>query len=195
MASNFWEGEKVTLRGVEEEDWQVFVAWDKDTEIARSGYFIPFPQSQAAAQKLAAEMALQRSENDAYRWMMVNREGEVVGTLNTHSVERRDGTFSYGVAVRREFWGRGYANEAIRIVLQYYFEELRYQKCTVDIDEYNVESIRLHERLGFQLEGRLRRMKFTRGKHWDCLKYGITREEFMRGWEDRDDPSAKTASG
>ena len=179
MSLNFWEGEKVTLRVVEPEDWEVFYEWDKDTETARRGYFIPFPQSKAAAQKMAAEMALVRPENDVFRFMILNKQGEVVGTLNTHSVERRDGTFSYGVAVRREFWGRGYASEAIRIVLKYFFAELRYQKCNVGIDDYNTESIRLHERLGFQLEGRLRRMRFTDGAYHDGLQYGITAEEFL----------------
>lgn len=36
----------------------------------------------------------------------------------------------------------------------------------------------LHKKLGFVLEGRLRRMVFTGGHYYDELIYGMTQEEF-----------------
>ncbi len=86
------------------------------------------------------------------------------GTINTHSCDPRHGTFGYGLAIAREHWRKGYASEAICLVLAYYFRELRYQKVTAHVYAFNEASIRLHEKLGFQLEGRLRRMIFT-GRH------------------------------
>ena len=49
---------------------------------------------------------------------------------------------------------------------------------SVHVYEYNEASCRLHERLGFVQEGRLRRMAYAAGRHWDVLVYGLTREEF-----------------
>ena len=49
---------------------------------------------------------------------------------------------------------------------------------TVTIFSFNEPSVRLHERLGFQLEGRIRRMAYTGGVHHDALIYGMTAEEF-----------------
>jgi len=66
----------------------------------------------------------------------------------------------------------------ITLVLRYYFRELRYQKATVTVYSFNEASARLHESLGFQLEGRIRRTVFTGRKHCDQLVYGITTEEF-----------------
>jgi RimJ/RimL family protein N-acetyltransferase len=66
----------------------------------------------------------------------------------------------------------------VNLVLRYYFRELRYQKCTVQVYDFNDASIALHERLGFQREGRMRRMGYTEGRHFDVLLYGITAEEF-----------------
>jgi len=43
---------------------------------------------------------------------------------------------------------------------------------------FNDASARLHESLGFRLEGRLRQMGFTNGQPFDELHYGLTREEF-----------------
>ena len=42
--------------------------------------------------------------------------------------------------------------------------------------------MRLHERLGFTLEGRLRRMIYSNGQHHDLLYYGITAEEFAQAY-------------
>ena len=68
--------------------------------------------------------------------------------------------------------------EAIRLVLTYFFQELRYQKCNATVYAFNTSSIKLHESLGFQLEGRIRRNIYTSGQFYDELIYGITREEF-----------------
>jgi RimJ/RimL family protein N-acetyltransferase len=65
------------------------------------------------------------------------------------------------------------------MVLRYFFEELRYQKVTIHVHSDNTPSARLHERLGFQLEGRLRRTVYTRGQHLDELVFGMTVEEFQ----------------
>lgn len=180
MDFNIWRGEKVVLRAVEPEDWQAYLQWNADSESARLSYAIPFPPSAAAMRKHVEELSMQRGEDDAYRWQIVNHLGDLVGTINTHSVERRNGTFGYGLAVKREAQRKGYAEEAIRLVLRYYFLELRYQKCTVDVYAFNEPSIRLHEKLGFTLEGRLRRMVFTNGQYHDALMYGITAEEFLK---------------
>jgi len=178
MNGNIWQGEKIRLRGVEPEDWKIFMSWNLDTEAARCSYFIPFPQSSVDVQKTIQRMAEHRGEDDCYTLVMENRDGALVGIINTHDANRRAGTFSYGVAVQRIYQNRGYAAEAIRLVLGYYFNELRYQKCNVSVYAFNQVSIHLHEKLGFVLEGRLRRCVFTDGQYHDILLYGMTVEEF-----------------
>jgi hypothetical protein len=44
---------------------------------------------------------------------------------------------------------------------------------------FNDASIRLHESLGFQREGRWRRMGYSEGQYFDLLFYGLTVEEFI----------------
>jgi RimJ/RimL family protein N-acetyltransferase len=175
---NFWQGSRVRLRAVEPEDWKIFNQWDLDTETARDCYWIPFPKSQEAARKWALDLSLTAPEGDVFRFVIENLEGELVGTINTHDCVPRNGTFSYGLAIRREYQRQGYASEAIRLVLRYFFQELRYQKCTVGVYDFNLASIKLHESLGFQPEGRLRRIYFSGGEYHDGINLGITREEF-----------------
>ena len=101
-----------------------------------------------------------------------------MGSISTQNCNSRNGTFSYGIDISAEERGNGYATEAIQLVLKYYFEELRYQKVTLPIVSDNHASIHLHEKLGFQQEGRFRRMLYSSGKYIDVLWYGMTMEEY-----------------
>src|SRR5512136_37885 len=157
---NIWRGERVRLRAVEPEDWKIFNQWDLDSDTARECYWVPFPKSQEAARKWALDLSLQAPKNDAMDLVIENLKGEFVGSINTLGCDARNGTFKYGLAIRREHQRQGYASEAIRLVLRYFFQELRYQKCNVGIYDFNVASIKLHEKLGFQHEGRERRVYF-----------------------------------
>lgn len=175
---NFWQGEQIRLRSLEPSDAQVFFEWNRDSEMARLADQVWLPASLESVRRWAEWVSAERPEGDLFFLAMEDGNGEVVGSISTHHCDRRTGAFSYGVAVRQEHRGKGYASEAILLILRYFFEELRYQKVTVHIHSDNASSVRLHERLGFQLEGRQRRMIFTRGEYLDDLVYGMTVEEF-----------------
>ncbi len=178
MSAAIWQGSRVRLRAIEPSDWAVHFARDRDSDAARRTWFIPVPRSAEATRRWAEREATREPEGDTFRWQIENLAGELVGTINSHSCDHRNGTFGYGLAVRPEHQRRGYASEAIVLVLHYFFRELRYQKVTVTVYSFNEPSIRLHERLGFQLEGRLRRMAYTDGQFFDHLLFGMTAEEF-----------------
>lgn len=58
----------------------------------------------------------------------------------------------YGV--HPDFCGCGYATEAARAVLRYAFEELSLSQVKADVDEPNVASVRVLEKLGMRRTGR-----------------------------------------
>ena len=175
---NFWQGQKVRLRGVEPEDAETFFRWNLDSETGRSLEFLWPPVARAQVRQQIADRSLQKLARDEFQWLIEDAAGTAVGSIDTHHCDPRTGTFQYGIHIAAEHQRRGYASEAIRLVLKYYFEELRYQKVTVGVHAYNAGSIALHERLGFTREGTLRRMGFTRGAHFDLHYYGLTREEW-----------------
>ena len=84
----------------------------------------------------------------------------------------------FGVAVYRDYRGHGNAVDAVRTLLKYGFWEQRYQKCNSVCFHTNEASIRMHEKLGFIEEGRIRRNCFFNGKYHDDVLFGMTREEF-----------------
>jgi RimJ/RimL family protein N-acetyltransferase len=175
---NSWQGPRVRLRAFTAEDWETYHAWNVDDEQTRNLDQIHFPQTAAAARQWAEREAVREPDGDNFRFVIENEHGEVVGDLSTHDCDPRVGAFSYGISIRPDQRGKGYAGEAIPLVLRYYFMEKRYQKVTVTIFSFNELSVRLHERLGFQFEGRIRRTAYTAGAHHDALIYGMTVEEF-----------------
>lgn len=179
MPAPYWQGRRIRLRAVEPSDAEAHFVWNQDAGMMRPLDYVWFPQSQAATQRWAENTALDSPPiGDAFHFVIETLASELAGSLATHSCDRRVGSFAYGVAIRAEHQRQGYASEAIVMVLRHFFEELRYQKATVSIYSFNEPSIRLHERLGFEREGLLRRMVYTQGQHFDLLYYGITREEF-----------------
>lgn len=171
-----WEGERVRLRAITELDWERYAQDAGDSEAERMHSAISPPRSPEAARAWAREQS--SASGDERSFAIETLEGELVGSLSVGRCDRRHGTFSYGLGIFREHWRKGYGRDAVRVMLRYYFDELRFQKANAGVYEFNEPSIRLHEELGFALEGRQRRMVFTGGEHYDELIFGITLEEF-----------------
>ena len=183
MATLF-QGDKVRLRAVEAADWEVHYHWNMDSDNGRMTDEVWFPTSREFVQEWAESESKRRDEEDAFRFQIESLAGELVGTINTNNCNLRCGTFNYGLVIHSDHRRKGYALEVIGLVLCYYFGERRYQKVNAEVYSFNDASIALHERLGFALEGRLRRMIYSDGVFHDKLIYGLTKEEFeAAGWK------------
>ena len=173
---NYWQGKLVRLRAIEQEDIDNLASPVTDSWLDRADDRIYFPSS---LEKARDSLNAQRErKNDSFFWIIETVEGKEVGNIATFDCDSRVGVFKYSIVIKRSFWRQGYASEAIKMVMRYYFRELRYQKCTVLVYSFNQASIDLHNKLGFIKEGQLRRMVFTNGEFYDELYFGITAEEF-----------------
>lgn len=177
--SNVWEGRLVRLRAIEPDDWRHFHALNQDSELTRALDYVWFPSSPEAVKKWVNETAAKSPEGERIDLVIETLGGEFVGNIGTHSIQRTPGTFGYGISVAQHQRRKGYASEAIILLVRHFFAELRYQKVTTTVYSFNPLSVGLHEKLGFTLEGRLRRMGYTRGAYYDHLVYGMTIEEFF----------------
>ena len=178
MTTNLWTGEKVRIRAWEPDDWRAQVVWHDDTEGERRTYHVPLPYSEARIRKAAEEQAHDRPEDDRFQGVISLLDGSAIGVIAANDTDRANGTFSIAYYVAPDYRRRGYCTEAVLLLLRFYFLERRYQKANVGVYDFNVESQRLVDKLGFQLEGRQRRMHYTNGAFCDLLHYGLTIEEF-----------------
>ncbi|MEV3992509.1 GNAT family protein [Streptomyces sp. NPDC049837] len=177
--SSFWTGERVRLRGIEPEDWEAFMEFDAHTGHQRSVDALHPPRSAEGYHAWAAEQAVATPTGDTFRLAIEALDtGELVGALSTADADPRTGRFHYGIGIGADHQRRGYAADAVVVLLRFMFGERRYHKCEAGIYAFNDASLALHRKLGFAEEGRLRDHEFFAGRHHDLVLMGMTAPEF-----------------
>lgn len=175
----FWQGEKVRLRPLRIEDAEQSFITSLDSpsrQLLQLG--IELPTSVEILKSSLEKYVGCKDADGVIVFVIENREGVNVGGISLHSRDQKNGTFSFGIVIDREHRRKGYAEDAVRIVLRYGFWERRYQKCNSACVHTNAASIKLHKTLGFVEEGRRRRQLFFNGEYYDDVLFGLTREEF-----------------
>ena len=76
----------------------------------------------------------------------------LIGFAGFLRLEEETPSLIYGI--HPDFWGKGYATEAASSVLSYALESLAIPKVKADVDEPNVISVRVLEKLGMKQTGR-----------------------------------------
>ena len=175
----FWQGDKVRLRPLRLEDAEAaFIAGldSPSRQVLQLG--VELPTSVEGIRSSLEKLVDCKDANGIIVFTVETLEGENVGGLSYHSRDRKNGVFSFGVVIDRAHWQKGYAEDAINILLRYGFRERRYQKCNSACVHTNEASIALHKALGFAEEGRVRRRHFFDGVYHDDILIGMTVEEF-----------------
>jgi RimJ/RimL family protein N-acetyltransferase len=80
--------------------------------------------------------------------------------------------------------GRGYASEAVELLVDYLFGAKREHRIHLVIVPENAASRRIAEKCGFVLEGTVRGAFFNDGRNQDVLLYSLLRTD-PRPWHDR----------
>src|SRR5688500_10711572 len=176
--NSVWVGELVRLRGVEPEDWEAFQRFDQNTTDMRRADRVNPPRSAARQRQWAEQSALKEEGARVGLAIESLADGAFVGVLSTALHDERAGRFSYGVAIGSDHKGRGYASDAVPLLLSFMFGERRFHKCEASVWAFNDPSIALHRKLGFTEEGRLRDHEFFAGRHHDFVMFGMTAPEF-----------------
>ncbi|MFI8391899.1 GNAT family N-acetyltransferase [Streptomyces sp. NPDC085540] len=177
--TSFWTGNRVRLRGIEPDDWTAFMRFAVDEE--RLGDVLHPPRSAEGFRAWAKEQAVGKSDDDCFGLAIEAVDtGEMVGAIGSHHADPRAGWFEYGITMGADHRRKGYATEAVVMLLRFMFAERRYHKCGARIFAHNEGSLVLHRRLGFVEEGRLRDHVFFAGRHHDLVVMGMLADEFAQ---------------
>jgi len=107
-----------------------------------------------------------------------NLDGEYIGIIRFNEINERHGTFDVELMLWRDYRNKGYGKAAMKIVLEYAFNERRLNKCNADCIDCNIASIALMKSLGFKQEGVVREAIFFNGKFHDRILFGLTAKEY-----------------
>ena len=84
-------------------------------------------------------------------------QGETIGLLTLSALDPISGHAELGIMIaREEARGKGYAAEALGLIMDYAFGELRLHRLYVRVAPDNLPSLKLFQGLGFVQEGRIR---------------------------------------
>lgn len=107
--------------------------------------------------------------------------GRFVGASGFHieSEKVQDGRAELGYFFLRDFWGRGYATEAAKAVLEFAFNKLGLHKIVTGCYVENAGSERVMIKCGMRREALKRKHSLHRGEWKDRAEYGLLREEWL----------------
>jgi RimJ/RimL family protein N-acetyltransferase len=104
--------------------------------------------------------------------------GELIGDLGVHFPAGTDYPIEFGVSMRPERQGQGYAREAMRAALTLAFGEWGYRRAVGSVDPRNVASIALLRSLGFRQEAHHVESYLFRGEWVDDIVFAMLAREW-----------------
>ena len=123
-----------------------------------------------------------RSNNDIFLAIYYKDNNKFIGTIRVNNLNWYTRIADIGILMGdKKYWGKGIAKEAIFSVLNYLFEILGMRKLTAGLMDINPAMEKVFEKLGFKLEGRMRKSDRYEGKYIDHLLMSCFKDEF--NWE------------
>ncbi|MCP8967545.1 GNAT family N-acetyltransferase [Ectobacillus ponti] len=108
------------------------------------------------------------AERQRIRWGIVRKEdGAFMGTCGFHAWNKGCSRCEIGYELAEEYWGHGYATEAIRALTSFGFRVLELHRIGAVVYLENTASQHVLEKLGFAKEGILRDYMKCDGKYYD----------------------------
>ena len=175
----FWMFENIIVREMTEEDYlknreMYFRA--KDARFYDNDVKLPLLTEKLTEKE---EMHLNfGGDGSRVEFAIVNLEGEYVGNVNLHSIDDENGTFSISFYFLEKHRKKGYATNAVALIVHYAFSELQLNKLNVSVNEGNIPSETVIKKIGCKKEGVYKENVFYDGKYVDVNLYGITSKQF-----------------
>ena len=136
-------------------------------------------KSLAEAQKHIADCS-KRAENQEYLLLGIFSRAtkDFLGTINLYHIDYKHNFATIGFQMAKDYWGRGYMNEALQTFLKFTFEEMDMHRIEAQTYIEHEKAIKVFDRLKFIREGRLRQNFLIDGNYVDSYLYSILKQDF-----------------
>jgi ribosomal-protein-alanine N-acetyltransferase len=171
--------ERLLLRDFKPDDWSALHDVESRADVAQYQSFEPrTPEESRAYVAAASEEANQNPRKTYDLAVMLDSEDLLIGRcgLGLTDANLTEGMLWY--TIHPSHWGRGYATEGARGLLDFGFAELCLHRIWADCDPANVASVRVLEKLGMRREGHLLENAWVKGAWADSLIYAILDREW-----------------
>ncbi|KAE9398100.1 acyl-CoA N-acyltransferase [Gymnopus androsaceus JB14] len=180
-----FETDRLRLRAVREADFEDLIAlWNDDRiqKMLSTDFVVPLG---AKLEKLVREMS---SSALFYAIIETKDSHEFVGFISLWDAQTKNRDARLGMALLPSFWGRGYATELLRFVIDYAFRQLALHRITLNVFGNNTAAIRVYNKVGFIQEGVQRKANWGDGKWQDVIWMAVLDEDWEASKQDGPDP-------
>ncbi|MCY3833772.1 MAG: GNAT family protein [Chloroflexi bacterium] len=146
-------------------------------EIAKNT-FVPHPYPPDAARDFVQKAREQWRNEEAFVFAILEKTSEhFVGCMGIHLTPAHNRA-EVGYWIGLPYWGRGLATAALRLIIQFGFEELKLNRIAAGHFPHNPASGRVMQKANMRYEGLLRRSILHHGKYKDEARYAILRDDY-----------------
>ena len=107
-------------------------------------------------------------------------KGALAGTIGFNDIDRGIQCGTIGYWLGQEFQGKGIMSQALEVIIEYGFRDLKLNKIEIRVAIENVKSRALPERFGFTEEGVIRDAEWLYDHYVDHVVYGLLRHEYLQ---------------
>lgn len=111
--------------------------------------------------------------------IILKDKGELVGNIGLMEINRKQKRAEVGFWVGEEYWGKHYASEALKAILEFGFKRLKLKKIKAQVYVGNKSSERVLTKYGFKKEGKVRKKYISKadGKTHDTNIYWLLKKD------------------
>jgi RimJ/RimL family protein N-acetyltransferase len=104
---------------------------------------------------------------------------EYIGQIGFVKLDEKNGWGELGIVIgKEENHGKGYGTEALKLICDFAFEQLRLNRVELVCWSFNAKGRRVYEKVGFVQEGVRRKKRYRGGEFYDEICYGLLKEEW-----------------
>lgn len=173
-----FDTERLLLRAVEASDLSALLAVNGDDDVTR---YLPYTswRNLDDANAWFERVRDRHAQGTAMQFVAVERRSQnVIGSCLLFNLDEANGHAEVGYVLGKRYWGAGYMREAVAVLIDYAFDELKLRRIEAVADPRNLASDRLLVGLGFTREGLLRERWVMNGEVQDGSWYGLLRREW-----------------
>jgi RimJ/RimL family protein N-acetyltransferase len=172
-------GSRIRLAAIRECDYDDLADWYSDAHALR--YYEMEPAFPYNRDKIKAWLNNQVDTGNQYSFGIRRlNDDKLLGYVDINSILWSNGVGTLSIALGdKDSRGKGYASEALKLILYFAFCELNLFRVQLSVISYNTSAIALYERCGFVREGCQRQFISRDCKRFDLYNYGLLRDEWM----------------
>ena len=137
------------LRKLEERDVSAMLEWMHDETVANNFRF----DFMSMTREKALDFIAKSFTNENKHFAIVDEGDNYLGTISLKNISTTDNNAEYAIVLRREFWGKGYAQKATAAILDYAFNTLHLHKVYLNVLDENTRANNFYKKCGFSFEG------------------------------------------